>query len=45
MATLAGKAELTIIFMGLDNAGFPLKHAAFEVTWQVTISAFAGVYV
>jgi hypothetical protein len=44
MKILAGKALLTSITIGADVAGLPEAQLAFEVTLQVTISPFEGVY-
>lgn len=40
---LIGKSGLTIIVTVLEVAGFPLAHAAFEVSTQETISPFTGL--
>ena len=45
MVTEAGKAELTLIVIAFDVAGFPVAQDMFEFSIQVTTSLFAGVYV
>ena len=42
--TLTGRLGLTVIVIALDVAGFPVAHAAFEVSAQVTTSPFTGIY-
>jgi hypothetical protein len=43
--TLTGRFVFTIIVIALEVAGFPVGHVVFDVSTQVTISPFAGVYV
>jgi hypothetical protein len=45
METETGNTGLTVMVTEFDVAGFPVAQVRSEVSWQVTTSAFAGVYV
>ena len=43
METLTGRFGLTVIVTVLEVAGFPLAHAAFDVSMQVMASPLTGI--
>ncbi len=45
MVTLTGKGLAITMTTAFEVAGLPLGQGTFEVSTQVTISPFAGVYV
>ena len=42
IATLTGNSGLTVMFMVLDVAGFPVGQVALEVNTQMTASLLTG---
>ena len=42
---LGARVELTVMMTVLEVAGFPVVQSAFDVTWQLTLSLFVGIYV
>jgi hypothetical protein len=44
-AVLTGRVTLTVIDTGAAFAGFPVVHESAEVSLQVTMSPFEGMYV